>query len=427
MTKKKKIVISVIAVVVLLIAFSVVKGRGSKDIKVATETTIKRDITEEVTASGTIYPENEVKISPDVSGEIIDMYVQEGDTVKQGQLLVRINPDIYETQLEQAKAGLNTAKANTANVQAQLNRTRANAELQRKNFEMQKQLFADKVISQQEYNTAEAQYQMSLAELKAAEKQSLASEFNTQSVEAGLSQAGKTYRRTTVIAPTSGVITGLVSKKGERVVGTAQMAGTEMMRISDLNRMEVRVDVNENDIVRIDVGDTANIEVDAYLGKTFKGIVTQVANSAKTSLSASSTDQVTKYEVKILILPSSYAAVMAENNGKMPFRPGMSSTVHILTKTAKQVLAVPVASITLKDKANSVDEKEEVVFVVNNNVVAKRAITTGIQDTRYIQILSGLKPGDIVVSAPYEAINLKLSDGQKVQVVDKETLFMPNE
>jgi len=426
MTKKKKIIIAISAAAILLISYGITKGRGSKDIKVATEISVKRDITEEVTASGTIYPENEVKISPDVSGEIIDMYVQEGDTVEQGQLLVRINPDIYETQLEQAKAGLNTAKANSANVQAQLNRTRANAELQRKNFEMQKKLYDEKVISQQEYNTAEAQYLMSVAELKAAEKQSLASEFNTQSVEAGLSQAGKTYRRTTVIAPTSGVITGLVSKKGERVVGTAQMAGTEMMRISDLNRMEVRVDVNENDIVRIDVGDTANIEVDAYLGKIFKGIVTQVANSAKATLSTG-TDQVTKYEVKILILPSSYAEVMAENNGKMPFRPGMSSTVHILTKTVKQVLAVPVASITLKDKDSAVDEKEEVVFVVNNNVVIKRAITTGIQDTRYIQILSGLKPGDVVVSAPYEAINLKLMDGQKVQVVDKESLFVPKE
>jgi HlyD family secretion protein len=426
MTKKKKIIIAVSAAVVLLIAYSIAKGRGSKDIKVATETSVKRDITEEVTASGTIYPENEVKISPDVSGEIIDLYVKEGDTVKQGQLLVRINPDIYETQLEQAKAGLNNAKANSANVQAQFSRTKANAELQRKNFEMQKKLYDEKVISQQEFNTAEAQYLMSVAELKAAEKQTLASEFNTQSVEAGVSQAGKTYRRTTVVAPTSGVITGLVSKKGERVVGTAQMAGTEMMRISDLNRMEVRVDVNENDIVRIDVGDTANIEVDAYLGKTFKGIVTQVANSAKASLN-SGTDQVTKYEVKILILPSSYAEVMAENNGKMPFRPGMSSTVHILTKTVKQVLAVPVASITLKDKDSAVDEKEEVVFVVNNNVVKKRAITTGIQDTRYIQILSGLKPGDVVVSAPYEAINLKLMDGQKVQVVDKESLFIPKE
>lgn len=426
MTKKKKIIIAISAAAILLISYGIAKGRGSKDIKVATEISVKRDITEEVTASGTIYPENEVKISPDVSGEIIDMYVQEGDTVEQGQLLVRINPDIYETQLEQAKAGLNTAKANSANVQAQLNRTRANAELQRKNFEMQKKLYDEKVISQQEYNTAEAQYLMSVAELKAAEKQSLASEFNTQSVEAGLSQAGKTYRRTTVIAPTSGVITGLVSKKGERVVGTAQMAGTEMMRISDLNRMEVRVDVNENDIVRIDVGDTANIEVDAYLGKIFKGIVTQVANSAKATLSTG-TDQVTKYEVKILILPSSYAEVMAENNGKMPFRPGMSSTVHILTKTVKQVLAVPVASITLKDKDSAVDEKEEVVFVVNNNMVIKRAITTGIQDTRYIQVLSGLKPGDVVVSAPYEAINLKLMDGQKVQVVDKESLFVPKE
>lgn len=420
---KKKIFISLGVIAVIFILLAVFGRKDKKGIMVAAEKAATRNIVEEVTASGTIYPESEVKISPDVSGEIIDLYVQEGDTVKKGQLLVRINPDIYQTQLEQAKAGLNNAKASSANIQAQLLRTRANVELQSKNFEMQEKLYKEKVISQQEYNTAEAQYEMSRAELKAAEKQALASEYNTQSVEASVNQAGKTYNRTSVVAPTDGVITGLVSKRGERVVGTAQMAGTEMMRISDLSRMEVRVEVNENDIVRINVGDTAGIEVDAYDGRKFKGIVTQVANSSKNSAVAISTEQVTKYEVKVLILKSSYEDLMLENGGKMPFRPGMSSTVHIYTKTETNVLTVPVAAITLKEKMDNSGEKEEVVFVVEKGKAVKKVVKTGIQDTRYIKIIEGIKPGEEVISAPYEAINLKISNGTAVNVVDKEKLY----
>lgn len=419
----KKLIIILCSVVVVLVLLAVFSKKDKKGTKVASEKVVLKNITEEVSASGTIYPESEVKISPDVSGEIIDLYVQEGDTVKQGQLLVRINPDIYETQLEQAKAGLNNAKANAANIAAQLTRTRANVELQRKNFEMQEKLFKDKVISQQEFNTAQAQYEMAKAELQASEKQTLASEYNTESVAAGVQQAGKTYKRTTVVAPTDGVITGLVSKKGERVVGTAQMAGTEMMRISDLSRMEVRVDVNENDIVRIEVGDTAGIDVDAYLGKTFKGIVTQVANSAKTSITGITADQVTKYEVKILILESSYKEVMEENKGRMPFRPGMSSTVHIYTKSEKQIIAVPVGAITMKEKKDNSGDKEEVVFIIKDGKAVKMPVKTGIQDTKYIKISEGLKQGDEVIIAPYEAINFKINDGMKVQVVPKEQLY----
>jgi HlyD family secretion protein len=419
----KKLIIILASVTVLLVVFAVFKKKDNKGIKVAAEVIIQRDITEEVTASGTIYPESEVKISPDVSGEIIDLYVKEGDTVKMGQLLLRINPDIYQTQLTQAKAGLNNAKASAANIDAQLTRTRANVELQKKNFEMQKKLFADKVISQQEFNNSEAQYKMAIAELAASEKQALASMYNTESVAASVQQAGKNYQRTSVVAPTDGVITGLVSKKGERVVGTAQMAGTEMMRISDLSRIEVRVDVNENDIVRINVGDTAGIDVDAYSGKTFLGVVTQVANSAKTVVGMS-TDQVTKYEVKILILKSSYDALMQENNGKMPFRPGMSSTVHIYTKKVKSVLAVPVASVTLKEKKDSPDgEKEEIVYIVVDGKAVRKAVKTGIQDTKYIQITEGLKKDEKVVAAPYEAINIKIKEGSNVQVVEKELLY----
>ncbi|MDI1235766.1 MAG: efflux RND transporter periplasmic adaptor subunit [bacterium] len=424
MSKKKKIIITISVILLIIIIFFMLSGKKNMGIKVATEKVATQNIIEEVSASGTIYPESEVKISPDVSGEIIDLYVHEGDTVKKGQLLVRINPDLYQSQLDQAKAGLNNAKANSSNVQAQLTRTKANVEMQRKNFDRQKKLFSDKVISQQEYDNSEAQYNMALAELEASEKQTLASFYNTQSVEAGVQQAGKNYNRTTVLAPADGIITGLNSKKGERVVGTAQMAGTEMMRISDLSRMEVRVDVNENDIVRIKNGDTAGIEVDAYQGQIFKGIVTQVANSAKNSAtSAISTDQVTKYEVKILILKSSYQAIMDENQGRMPFRPGMSASVHVYTKTERNVLAVPVSSVTLKEKKDNLTEKEEVVFVVEKGKVIKRAVKTGIQDTRYIKIIEGIKPGEEVVSAPFEAINNKLIDGGSVQVVEKEKLY----
>lgn len=420
----KKIIIGLIAIAVILVVVISVSKKDKKGIQVAIEKVTLQDIVEEVSASGTMYPEMEVKISPDVSGEIIDLYVMEGDTVKKGQLLARINPDIYQTQLEQAKAGLNSSKASASNVEAQLTRIKANLDLQKKNFEMQKKLYDEKVISQQEFNNAEAQFTMAKAEYVASEKQVLAAKYNNESMQANVNQASKTYSRTNVIAPTNGVITGLATKKGERVVGTAQMAGTEMMRISDLSRMEVRVEVNENDIVRINLGDSAGVEVNAFPGKIFKGIVTQVANSAKNSLVSSATDQVTKYEVKVLILASSYQSLVEENKGKMPFRPGMSSTVHIYTKKVNQVKAINVAAITMKEKDGSANEKEEVVFVVKDGKVQKRVVKTGVQDTKYIHILEGLKEGEEVVTSPYETINLKLSDGVKVKVVDKAALYL---
>ncbi len=419
----KKIIITLSILVVLLLIFVSLKGNKNKGIKVAVEKVSLQNIKEEVSASGIIYPENEVKISSDISGEIIDLLVKEGDLVKKGQLLVKINPDIFITQLDQAKAGLNNAKATSENVKAQLQSSKANAEMQRKNFEMQSKLYKDKVISQQEYNNAEAQYSMAKAQYEAAEKQALAAMYNTQSVEASVQQSSKNYGRTSVYAPADGVITGLNSKKGERVVGTAQMAGTEMMRISDLSRMEVRVDVNENDIVRIKLGDTAGIDVGAYQGKIFKGIVTQVANSAKSNTTTLSTDQVTKFEVKILILEESYNAIMQENGGRNPFSSGMSASVHIYTKAENQVMAVPVSSVTLKEKKDNVNEKEEIVYVVSNNIIVKKVVKTGIQDTKNIKIISGLKVGDVVVSAPFDAINNVLKDGDAVNIVAKETLY----
>jgi len=442
---KKKIFISLGVIAVIFILLAVFGRKDKKGIMVAAEKAATRNIVEEVTASGTIYPESEVKISPDVSGEIIDLYVQEGDTVKKGQLLVRINPDIYQTQLEQAKAGLNNAKASSANIQAQLLRTRANVELQRKNFEMQEKLYKEKVISQQEYNTAEAQYEMSRAELKAAEKQALASEYNTQSVEASVNQAGKTYNRTSVVAPTDGVITGLVSKRGERVVGTAQMAGTEMMRIANLNDMEVSVDLNENDIVKVALGDTALVEVDSYGTRKFKGVVTEIANSATTT-TATTSDQVTNFVVKIRILRSSYADLSAQYGSKRSvFRPGMSASVDIQTQSVNDVVAIPIESVTMRDKSEldsaktetikvkrkSVDgstnkktsDEQEMVFVFNDGKVILRAVKTGIQNDKLIEIKEGLQVGDEVVSAPFSAITRTLKNNTAVKKVAKDELF----
>lgn len=419
----KKVFIILGIITALLVLYGIFSKKDNKGIKVATQKVSLQNIVEEVTASGTMFPESEVKISPDVSGEIIELYVEEGDSVKKGQLLARINPDIYQTQLEQANASLNSAKATTANTEAQLSRIKANFDLQKKNFDMQKKLFDEKVISQQEFNNSEAQFTMSKADFDAAQKQVLASQYNAESVKANVSQAGKNYNRTNVIAPSSGIITGLVSKKGERVVGTAQMAGTEMMKISNLNRMEVRVEVNENDVVRINVGDSAGIVVNAFPDKKFKGIVTQVGNSSKTNIAASATEQVSKYEVKVLLLESSYHALIQENGGKMPFRPGMSSTVHIYTKQEMNVLAVDVSAITMKEKVDNPTEKEEVVYIFNNGVVSKRVVKTGIQDTRFIHILEGLKKDEEIIIAPYEAINFKLTDGAKVNKVKKEDLY----
>ncbi len=420
--KKNKFVIIISLFILILLIFVIFKGKKKGGIKVAVEKVSERKIIETVSASGVIYPQNEVKISADVSGEIVDMYVLEGDTVKKGQLLFKINPDIYITQLDQSKAGLNASKANLANIEAQLNSAKSNYLLQEKIFDRQKQLLKDKVTSQQEFEQAENQLKVSQANLESAEKQALSALYNTRSVEASVQQSSKSYNRTMVYAPESGIITGLNSKIGERVVGTAQMAGTDIMRISDLSKMEVRVDVNENDVVRIKVGDSCDVEVDAYQNKKFKGIVSMVANSAKNSGNGFG-DQATKFEVKILLLANSYEDLIIENSGRIPFRPGMNASVQIQTKVIEKILSVPVSSVTMKEKLENTDEKEQVVFVLENNIVKKRVVKTGIQDIGYIQVLEGLKKEETVVSFPYHIINFSLKEGDKVKVVNKEEVY----
>ncbi|MFW5805022.1 MAG: efflux RND transporter periplasmic adaptor subunit [Bacteroidales bacterium] len=402
--------------------------------KVACSEVTTRTITETVTANGKVQPETEVKISPDVSGEIIKLDVKEGNKVEKGDFLLKIKPDIYESSLDRAEASLNSAKANLSNSRARLEQTKAQFNQTKLNFQRQKQLYDNGTISESEFENAQASYEMGIADVNAAKESVRAAEFSVLSAKATLQEAAENLRKTSVYAPMTGAISKLNVELGERVVGTEMMAGTEMLRIANLNVMEVVVEVNENDIIKVEHNDTADIEVDAYLKKTFKGIVTEIANSATTSGLAA--DQVTNFEVKIRILSSSYEDMM-DDNKQSPFRPGMSATVDIRTETAYNTLAVPIQSVTVRTDSTKIEnphasEKtgeepetplKEVVFVYEDGKVNQTDVTTGIQDTEFIQVTSGLKKGQEVVSAPYSLISNILKDGMHVEKVSEKELY----
>lgn len=443
-----------IALVLVAIIMAVVGG-GDNMQKVAVEKAEKRDITETVSSNGKIQPEIEVKIAPEVSGEIVDLFVKEGDSVKRGQLLVRINPDLLQSDLERSRANLNNSRANYANAKARLAQLQARmkAEIEPA-YKRSKKLHDDKVISDAEFETARSTYESAKQEIEAAEASVDAAKYTVDATEAQLSQSSKNLLRTEIFATMDGIISKLNVKKGERVVGTATMAGTELLRIADLSQMEMLVDVSENDIIRVSVGDTAIVEVDAYPGKKFKGVVKEVANSATTS-GATSTDQVTNFEVKISILRNSYTELMEGKSARLsPFRPGMSGTADIETDHQRQVLSVPIEAVSsrnrddkpkkeegeeeqrrgpeededegktkAKKEENIKDEKKEVVFVYNNGKVSMVEVETSIQDSKYIKILKGLKEGDQVVVSPYSAISKTLKDGAQVEVTEKDKLF----
>jgi len=408
--------------------------------KITTEKAALRDITETVSASGKIQPVVEVKISPDVSGEIVDLPVYEGQEVKKGQLIARIRPDNYQAALEQMQASLNTAKADLANAKAALSQAESRLAAEKVNVERNRKLFAEKVISQVEMDNSELAYNIAVSQKNSSEQQVEAAKYRIESAEASLKQAKENLNRTSLFAPMSGIISKLSVKLGERVVGTSQMAGTEMMRIADLSKMEVKVDVNENDIVNVSLNDSVKIEVDAYTGKHFTGRVTNIANSSSSlGSNVASTDQVTNFEVRILISAYSYQEVMKEKNKKIsPFLPGMSANVEIYTNTLKNVLSVPSQCVTTrtktKDKGNaekqntttttktSIEKPEEIIFVHQNGMVKQVAVKTGIADNQYIQILSGIKEGDEVVSGSYRAISKELKDGMKVKKVTEQEL-----
>lgn len=424
----------------LLIIALIIAGRMNEDegVKVAVEKAARHTITETVTASGKIYPETEVKISPEVSGEIIELPIHEGDSVYKGQLLVKINPAIYNSLVNQAQASVAESRSRISNSKEMMAQSKAQFEQAKSNYERNKKLYEDKIISAMEFEQVQSTYRSAKAAYEGAQATVSGSMYGTEGANAGLSQAQENLRKTTITAPTSGIISALNVKLGERVVGTAQYAGTDMLTIADLGRIEVRVDVSETDIAKVKLGDTTIIEADAYRGKKFTGVVSKISVSSKTTAGvAISTDQVTNYTVNILILRSSYANLIAAMPSKFPFKPGMSASVEIQTKNERNVLSVPVNAVTTRDWPDSLKKKtgfdntqlRQVVFVYDKktNEVTMRDVKTGIQDNQYIMITDGLKEGDEVVIAPYGAIARTLKDKTKVTIVAKDKLFETKE
>ena len=462
MNKKTKwILISVGILLVLLIVLSAMGAFGKAEgVKVTTEKVQKRTIIEVVNASGKVYPEIEVKVSPDISGEITELTVQEGDTVKKGQLLARIYADIYSLQRDQAASGVAQSQAQVANSRAQVANSeaslaalKASMEQAQKNFDMQKKLYDEKVISQSEFNIADANFKTNAANYNAAlqgirgsQASVQGAQANVQSAVSNLQKANKDLGRTAVIAPMSGVVSLLNVKKGERVVGSNMMAGTEILRIADMAKIEVRVDVGENDVPKVKLGDNAIVTIDAYSDKKFKGVVTQIASSnngaAGSSALASTGNDVTQYKVYIRLLPESYMDLIGK--GTFPFRPGMNASADIQTKTHTNILSVPINAVTTRDKndsttttttkkgkdenvdrtATEMDELDVVVFVVDKDKKVKKIIVkTDIQDINYIEVSRGLKEGDEVVTGPYDIVSKTLKNGAVVKKVEKKELF----
>lgn len=432
--KKKRRLWIILGSAACLILIAVIFGKKDKGPRIATDMVGYRTITEIVSANGKIQPEFEVKISADVSGEIIDLHVKEGDSVTKGQLLLRINPDIYESQLNQLKANLDNGKAALAGNEAQRLSSVASFNQAESEYKRIKKLWDQKVVSEAEYEQARLKMETAKANLAATEKSILASRYTVQSLLASLEQGRKNLNRTSIYAPTNGIITNMNAEKGERVVGTAQMAGTEILRVSNLNSMEVEVTVNENDIIRIKMGDSADIHVDAWQDRVFKGVVTEIANSARFAATSSIAEQATNYVVKVRLLPSSYADLGL--GGHQPFRPGMTATVDIRTLTRSKVLAIPIAAVTTREPAmlKKAGEKQENksttqtitrtwVFVYSNGKVSAREVKTGIQDINYFEVTEGLKENEEVVSAPGMTIARRLNDGDKVNKVDKDEVF----
>ena len=433
----------------LLLLFIIGKKTGvigkNKHTKVTAEAVIKRNIIETVSGSGKIQPEMQVKISSDVSGEIIEMLVKEGDYVKKGDLLCRIQQDIYLSSLERVQATVNSSKAGSAQSKARLIQSKAQLANTESLFKRNKKLFEQGALSEQDYESAKAQFETAKAEVEAAEQSLSAAEYNIKNAEATLKEARTNLSRTSIFSPVDGKVSKLNVEKGERVVGTAQMTGTEIMTIANLNEMEVSVDVNENDIVRIELHDTADIEVDAYLDKKFKGIVTEVANSANTI--GTSADQVTNFTVKIRILRESYMDLIPKDKPDYsPFRPGMSAAVDIQTSKAFNVISVPVQAVTTREDTTSYGVKEqkekkesvtevnsktkekeakvvEYVFIIKNDIALLTPVITGIQDNNYIEIKKGLNAQDEIITGPYKVVSKTLKNKTPIEKVDKDDLF----
>lgn len=427
-----KLILGCLTLAVLLFACD----KGDKK-SVQVEAVKKRNIIEKVSANGKIQPETDVKISPEVSGKILEVNVKEGDVVKKGDLLLVLNPDLMEASVSRASASLNTTKANLASARARLAQAAAQFVNVEQSYNRSQKLYTDGVISKAEMDQAESSYQTSRAEKTASDESVNAARYNVRSAEATRKEASDNLGRTSIYAPNDGIITALQVEVGETVLGTIQMAGTEVMRVSDLAVMEVDVEVNESDIVRVALGDTADVEVDAYQDKVFIGLVTEIANAA-TNATSMSTDQVTNFSVKIRILPSSYEDILAKNEGLVsPFRTGMSATVDIRTARKNGALTIPIEAVTtrtdttrsesFRDKMKKKKEAKDYdldpitcVFLKDGDESIIQVVTTGIQDNRYIEILTGLSEGQEVIVGPYATVSRELENGTDVEIKEEE-------
>lgn len=434
----KYILIGLGVLVVLLIVGKATGIIGKPQVtQVAVEKANSRDINETVSASGKIKPHIEVKISPEVSGEVVELPIKEGDVVKKGQLLCRIRPDILKSGYDRAVASYNTQKASVGNSAQMLKQSQATFANQESIYKRSKELFDKKVLTVAEFEQAKANYEGARATLEASKQNVIGSTYGLAQSQASVKEAQDNLAKTTIYAPVDGVVSKLSIEQGERVLGTQQFAGTEIMTISDLSKMDVNVDVNENDINRIAVGNQSQIEIDAFLGKKFTGEVIEIGSSA--NVVGTNADQVTNFTVKVRITAQSYIDLLRKNaENHSPFRPGLTATVDIQTNHVK-ALSVPIQSVTTRDEkkadAKPADSQKddtkkttgapakEYVYVLQGNKVKQVPVTTGIQDDTYIQILSGLKGGEEVVSAPFAAISKTLNDGMIVEKVDKSKLF----
>ncbi len=426
--KSKKILRYVLIIAVIAVAVMVVgkkKGWFGNEfkIKVAVEKAEKRDIIEVITANGKVQPETEVKISPEVSGEIVELNVKEGDFVERGKLLIKIRPDNYISILNGAEASVNNAKARLKQTEARLIQAK-------QDFDRNKTLWEQKAISDSEFEQISSAYASAVAEKEAAS-------FSVESALAYMKEAQENLRKTSIYAPMEGTVSMLNVELGERVLGTNMMTGTEMLRIADLNRMEVEVEVNENDIVKVHKSDTALIEMDAYLGRKFKGLVTEIPVSAKST--GLTTDQVTNFNVKILLISDDYQDLVSEKN-QYPLRPGMSATSDIQTSRKFGVFTIPLQAVTTRqdtlamaqdssavksDKQTAQNKKDELIvaFVASGDKAIMKTVETGIQDDKYIEILSGLEADDEIIYAPYSAVSKKLENNSQIEIVDIKDLF----
>jgi HlyD family secretion protein len=454
---KKKLVWIIASLLVIIIVFVILKKKGiigkEEGINVSVEKVNRHTITETVTASGKIYPEVELKMSSDISGQIVELNVEEGDSVKKGQQLAKIYADIYSNQRNQAAAQVNQQEAMVENANAQLPGLKATMDAAQAQYDRQKTLLAQKVISQAEFETATTSLRTAQANYSAAQQNVHSNMAAVASAKANLAISAENVNRTTISSPISGVVSLLSVKKGERVSGNQFALGTEIMRVADMGKIEAVVDVGENDITKVHLGDSATVEVDAYSNRKFKGNVTQIASSivasASVSSSSSTTNDVTNYKVHIRLDPATYKDLLQNKRPKsLIFRPGMTASADIQTKTHTDVLSVPINAVTTREKkagsqAEAKDKKpvqdamgdvktatvssgdlDEVVFLLQADKTVKQvSVKTDIQDINYIEVVNGLKADDQVVTGPYGTVSKILNNGSKVTVVDKEKLF----